>query len=301
MLTHRIYPELGFIKLNWVTSVDLVSEGEPSSWVERIETSTGELVYDADEARSETIIARKLTVVVNLCFDESDTAINSDKFVKIATPKHCVVFIPEKTEIKEVYDGTGEMVMFEIDQNVIQHYQETRCQGLLAPARYSCNTICPEMGQMARNIRNLLLSGKSLDELQMDSLALELQQKALSRYFAQNDRQSVAGSKLSLSALQKVRSFIEANLHKRIVLEELSDIASLSPFHFNRAFKNTTGESPYQMVLERRLMAARRMLTKTDHSICDIALMTGFTSQSHLTDLLKRSIGVTPNRFRKGL
>ena len=73
----------------------------------------------------------------------------------------------------------------------------------------------------------------------------------------------------------------------------------LSPLYLVRAFRSTVGQSPHQYVVTRRVELARRMLRDTQTPIADIALMTGFSSQSHLSNWFRRIVGVSPAAYRR--
>jgi AraC family transcriptional regulator len=90
-----------------------------------------------------------------------------------------------------------------------------------------------------------------------------------------------------------------ANLEATLRLETMAAIAHLSPYHFARQFKTTTGLSPYQYVIGRRIERAKYLLQKsTELSLAEIALRAGFSDQSHFSFHFKRIVGTTPRRFR---
>lgn len=98
--------------------------------------------------------------------------------------------------------------------------------------------------------------------------------------------------------MKAMTDHIEANLERRIQLDELADVANLSRFHFSREFKAATNVTPMQYVLERRIAAAKVLLRDTRRSLADIALDCGFASQSHFTTSFRQSTGVTPSAWR---
>ena len=101
--------------------------------------------------------------------------------------------------------------------------------------------------------------------------------------------------------LQRVISYIDENLQDALSLAELARIAELSPHHFATAFKDSTGISPHQYVIERRLERARDLLRRNKNSISEIAHAVGFSSQSHLSAHFRRTMGLTPRTFRQSL
>jgi AraC family transcriptional regulator len=99
--------------------------------------------------------------------------------------------------------------------------------------------------------------------------------------------------------LQRVLAFIEAHIETDITVAQLAAVARLSEFHFSRAFKATTGRSPYRYVVERRLSHARWLLTETDRSLADIADACQFSSAGNLSRAFHRATGTTPAKYRQ--
>lgn len=104
---------------------------------------------------------------------------------------------------------------------------------------------------------------------------------------------------LSPAALRRVQVFVESNLGAPIHLHDLAARAALSPFHFSRAFKTSTGKTPRAYVEDRRIEQAKRLLAESSHSLAQVAVDVGFGTQSRLTSTFKRRTGFTPGRFRR--
>ncbi len=99
--------------------------------------------------------------------------------------------------------------------------------------------------------------------------------------------------------LRAVVEFIEEHLGASPTLEQIAAVAGLSPYHFARQFKAATGLPPHQFVIARRVERARHLLQGgSDLPLADVAALAGFSDQSHFTQHFKRTVGVTPRRFR---
>lgn len=81
-------------------------------------------------------------------------------------------------------------------------------------------------------------------------------------------------------------------------LEALAQRAGLTPSHFCRVFKKSTGTTPHQYVMKARLDRAQELLGASDMSIAAIADRLGFTSQSHFTRAFRQYAGQTPSGWR---
>jgi AraC family transcriptional regulator len=86
-----------------------------------------------------------------------------------------------------------------------------------------------------------------------------------------------------------------------LTLTELAGVACLSPYHFSRSFKQTTGVGLHHYVMQRRLERAKTLMRRTNEPLALIALEAGFADQSHLNSAFRREIGVTPGQFRASL
>ena len=93
---------------------------------------------------------------------------------------------------------------------------------------------------------------------------------------------------------------INARFAEPITLQELASVAGLSVRHFTRAFRQATGRSPYQHVLQRRIQEAKSLID-AGMALADVAVQCGFADQSQLNRMFVRHTGMTPGRFRSGL
>lgn len=99
-------------------------------------------------------------------------------------------------------------------------------------------------------------------------------------------------------SLERIPDLIEEHLGDDLSIEFLSGEAGISPKAFARAFARRFRTTPHRFVLNRRLERAKHLLASTDSTIVDIALQTGFSSQSHMATAFRRMTGITPKAYR---
>ncbi|WP_051333826.1 AraC family transcriptional regulator [Mesorhizobium sp. WSM3224] len=104
---------------------------------------------------------------------------------------------------------------------------------------------------------------------------------------------------LSIRATRQILQFLNENFSRKLSLADMAAVCELSPYHFARAFSKTFGVSPHQYVLALRLDFAEKLLADRRMSITDIADLSGFSSQSHLTTTMKKYRNVTPLQVRE--
>jgi transcriptional regulator GlxA family with amidase domain len=81
--------------------------------------------------------------------------------------------------------------------------------------------------------------------------------------------------------------------------EELA--VQISPYHFARLFKQSTGMPPHQYIISCWIERAKQLLTQQELSIIEITQQVGLQSQSHLTTLFRRFLKMTPREYRTSL
>ncbi|MGA8533052.1 MAG: AraC family transcriptional regulator [Candidatus Tumulicola sp.] len=100
--------------------------------------------------------------------------------------------------------------------------------------------------------------------------------------------------------LERALEYIRAKIANDLSLFELARVAGVSPSHFKTLFKRTVGTAVHQYVIRARVEYAAAMLQRDDAPLVDVALQSGFSSQSHLARCMRRLIGVTPRQVRDG-
>ena len=98
--------------------------------------------------------------------------------------------------------------------------------------------------------------------------------------------------------LRKVLEMIEDSIGEPLRLSELAKVAGMSPFHFARVFKEEIGAPPGQYLLRRRAEHAASLIKTSSISLSEVAHRTGFSSQSHMTRVVKATTGATPGQIR---
>lgn len=82
-------------------------------------------------------------------------------------------------------------------------------------------------------------------------------------------------------------------------VEELAEVAALSPRQFARAFRAETGQTPAKAVEQMRLEAARLMIEETRHPMDQIAREAGFVDIRRMREAFTRQYGQPPQTLRR--
>ena len=114
-----------------------------------------------------------------------------------------------------------------------------------------------------------------------------------------NKNQLEGQSQISNPLIRQAVKFIDLNYQKDIKLESIAKEVGLTPVYFHNLFMKTTGQTPHEYLLEKRLSAAKELLTGSDMSLVNVAAECGFSSQSYFNAVFKKYSGTTPLKYRQ--
>ena len=129
---------------------------------------------------------------------------------------------------------------------------------------------------------------KILYELSLDSGARTLASHSFAK--AGHDRES--------RRVNKVQEYIAQHYMEEIKLEDLAALVAMAPSAFSRFFKQHTGRSPVDFIIDVRMGVAARMLVDTSTSVSEICYACGFNNLSNFNRTFKARRGYTPREFR---
>jgi AraC family transcriptional regulator len=139
-----------------------------------------------------------------------------------------------------------------------------------------------------------LPAGKLYAESLVNTLAVHL----LRHYSTDSLVDDLQFGGLPAHKLRRAIEFIEENLDRDLELAEIAQSVDLSPYHFARSFKQTTGFTPIQFLMQRRIELAKRLLAESEAPIVEVGLSAGFKNQSHFTTLFRKHTSMTPKNYR---
>ena len=106
--------------------------------------------------------------------------------------------------------------------------------------------------------------------------------------------ETVKGHKI----VQEVIAYIDKNYHRKIDLEALAKQFYISPFYLSRKFKQETGYTINQYVVNRRIGEAECILIFEDMSVKEVAQCCGYNNLPYFYTVFRKYTGCTPIEFR---
>ncbi len=105
--------------------------------------------------------------------------------------------------------------------------------------------------------------------------------------------------RLSQAQMNKLAARAQMEGGLKLTVAEMAMTVGLSESWFNKVFKNTTGQTPLQWQLGRRVELAQKIMLESDMTVTDVAAKLGFTDQAHLTRTFRQVVGDTPASWRR--
>lgn len=102
-----------------------------------------------------------------------------------------------------------------------------------------------------------------------------------------------------LKAVQRVVATLREQSDETLSLQQLAEVAIMSPSHLDRVFHRMVGVSPRRYLSAVRLSTAKRLLLNTSLSVLDVCFEVGYRSLGSFTSLFSQRVGLPPSKFRQ--
>ncbi len=135
----------------------------------------------------------------------------------------------------------------------------------------------------------------SASRLEQETHLLDVLAQLVSRHA--DDPPPVAATGREPRAVTQVKGYLERHYAEAVSLGDLAQLTQLSRYHLVRVFCKTVGVPPHAYLRQVRIGRAKELLA-LGQTPAEVALLTGFTDQSHLTRWFKRLWGYTPGQYQ---
>lgn len=191
-----------------------------------------------------------------------------------------------------------------IESRALAHVAATA--GVAVPpldARYQDGIPDATIASLIEALQHELAAGGLATAMYIDALIAQLMVRVMRAFASASELPARTVTPLAPrppedARLARAIQYIEQHLTRPIGVEDIARAVDLSPFHFSRAFKRWTGESPHRFVLRQRLARAQRLVLESAMPLAQVATAVGFYDQSHLGHHYKREFGATPHEAR---
>ena len=118
-------------------------------------------------------------------------------------------------------------------------------------------------------------------------------------YYWSHARNFVTDAENQKNSIQRIIEYIDHHYKEDLSRTTLADMVYLSADHLARVFKKETGETLVKYITDKRIHAAKELLSDTKTPISQVASEVGYDNYSYFTKIFKEKTGVSPGDYRK--
>ncbi|MBN9384914.1 MAG: helix-turn-helix transcriptional regulator [Chitinophagaceae bacterium] len=155
----------------------------------------------------------------------------------------------------------------------------------------------PTIYSLVLKLRDELMDPHFVGKIYAESLIQALSLHLVSIYPDGNNKILNPKGRLTSAQLKTTIEYCYSMVGNNPGIYDLAAQANLSPFHFTRLFKQTTGFSPYQYLLQLRVEAAKKLIRTGRYPLTEIAYELGYSDQAHFCKAFRRVTGMSPGHF----
>ena len=136
--------------------------------------------------------------------------------------------------------------------------------------RRTDNLVDARLGALVEAVNAEMIAGFPSGRLFLDSVEQALAVVLVNGYAVRHRSVQTHRGGLGSARLRRIKEFVHAKMEDELTLCEMAQLVELSPAHFSRMFRKSTGESPHHFVLRHRVERAKEMLPAAEARVLDV-------------------------------
>lgn len=157
------------------------------------------------------------------------------------------------------------------------------------------------LANLARALLPALQRPEEASALFLDQMTTAIGTYLVQRYGTRPVPTAVRTPVLSRAHEQMAKSILLDHIEGDVSIAAVAEACHLSRGYFIRAFREATGVTPYQWLLNQRIDRARELIRTSNAPLAEIAVACGFADQSHFTRVFTSLVGTTPGTWRRSV
>jgi AraC family transcriptional regulator len=157
----------------------------------------------------------------------------------------------------------------------------------------------PRVGALVAAVNAERIAGFPSGQLFLDSVEQALAVALVGDYAIRPRSLRKYRGGLGPARLRTIKELVHAKLEDELTLIEMAKTLDLTPAHFARMFRKSTGETPHGFVLRQRIERAKTMLRQAQTRVLDVAVACGFKTQQHFARVFRQLCGTSPTEYRR--
>lgn len=247
------------------------------------------------------------TFDVNLAHTPHEMAINSDRYSRSVAKSDVIGFFPAGTDIRLRVTNSLPGCVLEVDDGTLNKWTEAAEVSTTwrrTVHGYRIDRVAADLARAGiQYLMHATHSKTPSDRLTVEAISLAIAARGIASFSIPDgdiDGEIARWSRASQrKEIDRAIDLIETRLCEAdLSIAQLADAACLSSSHFSAVFRSMIGETPYAFILRRRAEYARDLIIGTADPLAEIAFTAGFSSQAHMTVVMRKIFRTTPAAMR---
>lgn len=278
--------------------IDLIHE----SWGPKFYSDTADVTLTRHGADEISFVAPSHFLLVLLTPQpRRSTQLADSRPVCFDAPAGTVEVIPKSADFRASWTVPKENILICIGQEQLNQFAERELEaGQLELSPIKPGTTDRTANRIASLMREEFIQRAPPSRLYLESLMVALMVQMIRGHSSLGDKASGSTFRggLTPAIWRDLEEYIRTNLASDLTLSQLAAQTNLSYSHFLRAFRQTAGIPPHRFIMHLRAEQAREMAASTSLPLKQVAFACGFSSQSHMTTVMRSILNVTPGDVR---
>lgn len=197
------------------------------------------------------------------------------------------------------FRGPFDAVQYYVPRDALDEFAREHDAKPVATLSWRRDQRDPFLSTLSSVLLSAIEQDPSSNQLFLDQIGLSLLAHFAQTYGGMRPQACSSGGGLAPWQERRAKEIMRARLSSSLTIADVAAECKLTPSHFARSFRRSTGVAPHEFLSQLRIDEAKRLMLSTRLPLADIALICGFGDQSYFTRVFSRHVGASPGAWRR--
>lgn len=197
------------------------------------------------------------------------------------------------------FKGPLDAIQYYVPKKALDEFADEHGANPVATLTWCRDQRDPFLSTLSNVLLSAMEQDRTANQLFLDQIGLSLIAHFAQSYGGLRVRDTSGHGALAPWQERRAKEVMQSRLASRLTMADVAAECRLTPSHFARAFRRSTGVTPHEYLLQLRIDEAKRLMLSTKLALIDIAPICGFGDQSYFTRVFSRTVGASPGAWRR--
>ncbi|WP_245466972.1 helix-turn-helix domain-containing protein [Bradyrhizobium elkanii] len=197
------------------------------------------------------------------------------------------------------FKGPFDAVQYYVPRIALDEFAREHGAKPISTLKWSRDQRDPFLSTLSSVLLSAVEQDPTTNQLFIDQIGLSLLAHFAQTYGGMRPSERVSSGGLAPWQERRAKEIMRTRLASNLTIADVAAECKLTPSHFARSFRRSTGVAPHEFLSQLRIDEAKRLMLTTKLPLADIALICGFGDQSYFTRVFSRNVGTSPGAWRR--